>query len=118
VNKEEARQFLEERDICLKHFLKRQKIAGTRKVECPECFAAQERTEQGRIDAAIRVLADEIAPPPQSLEEWTPYQNGSLPPNNLRVYMVVVGFIETTGRTGGKEAVTVGKPLFWRRKHA
>ena len=42
MNKEEARQFLEERDICLKHFLKRQKIAGTRKVECPECFAAQE----------------------------------------------------------------------------
>jgi hypothetical protein len=116
VTKEEAQQFLEERDFCLKHFVRQEKGQGSRKPRCPECETEKSRAEAGRIEQAIRVLKGEPEVPPLSPVAWTPWQTGTLPPNNERVYIVCIGFAEQNNRAGGKEAVTIGKPVFWRKK--
>lgn len=116
MNKEEAQQFLEERDFCLRHFVRQEKAPGSRKLRCPECETEKQRAESVRMDQAIRTLRGEPEVPALSPVDWTPWASGTLPPDNERVFIVSVGFAERNNRAGGREAVTIGKPMFWRKK--
>lgn len=115
MTKDEAQQFLEERDFCMKHLVKPMKAKGAKQESCPECDAEKAHLEQEQIEQAVRVLRGQSERPVMSMEMWTPCEPGRLPPVNERVYVMCIAFRDTA-RPGGKESYAVGKPLYWRRK--
>lgn len=116
MDKDEARRFLEDLDFCMTHFVKMQKEKGNRKLTCPSCESARELAESGKIEQAVRLLRGDDPLPSPVVEDWTPLEPGRLPPHGDRVYFLSVGFVESTGRPGGKERFVSGQPKFWRRK--
>src|ERR1043166_2570076 len=99
VTKDEARDYLESLDFCLKHLVRQERIG--RKLLCQECEAERMAVEGMKIERAIAVLRGSgVTPPPANSADWVPCKLGSLPKANQRVWLAVKGMLEPN-RPGG-----------------
>ena len=117
MTKDEAITYLEEHDICLKHFQRFERSKTTKRLGCLRCEADDLLAEDAVIEQCARILRGEPSLPPTSIENaWNKCQTGSLPPDGERVWFLCTGFVEKINRSGGKENLVVGKPQYWKVK--